>query len=125
MTTYSEELGAGGHLVSEANGARSRETGVVLAGQDLKAGHVVAVDGDGKYLELAPAASDGTEDAVGILYDAVHAVDDAGDNADTEGLVHVRDCEVNDAELTWPDGITPTQKDTAISQLAAAGIIVR
>lgn len=120
MTTYSEELGAGGHLVSEANGSRSRETGVVLADEVLKAGHVVAVNGDGKYVELAPGASDGTEDAVGVLFDAVDAT-----GADAEGLFHVRDCEVNGDELTWPDGITTNQKTTAISQLAAAGIIVR
>lgn len=120
MTTYNEGLGAGGHLASEANGSRSREEGVVVSGQDLNAGHVVAVDGAGKYLELVPGAADGTEDAVGVLYDAVDAT-----GGDANGIVHVRDCEVVDAELTWPDGITSGQKDTAISQLAAAGIIVR
>ena len=119
MAVFEETIGTGGYLVSEAQGTRSREIGVLAAG-DLLPGTVLAVNGDGKYVQLAPGAADGTEDAVGILY----AHTDASES-EQNCVVNVRDCEVNGAELTWPDGITELQKDTATSQLAGAGIIVR
>lgn len=41
MTTKTETNHAGGFLVSEANGSRSREAITVLSGENLKAGHVI------------------------------------------------------------------------------------
>lgn len=119
MTALQETIGTGGYLASESSGTRSREHGVLAAGDHLP-GTVLALNGDGKYVQLAPGASDGTETAVAILY----AHTDASEG-EQSCVVNVRDCEVNRAELTWPDGITTQQKDTAVSQLAVAGIIVR
>jgi hypothetical protein len=68
-------------------------------------GVTVAFDGD---------ASDGSEDAVGILYEAVAA------GEDVLRTVIVRDAEVQRSQLTY-DG-TDAEVDAA---LAALGIIVR
>jgi hypothetical protein len=117
MTTESRHPGE--HIVSEANGARSREQGVLTSGENLEAGAVVATVG-GKYVELDPAAATGAEVAVGVLFAAVDA-----SAADADCLVHVRDCEVDGNALGWPAGITSGEIDTATAELAALGIIVR
>lgn len=119
MATFTETRHTGEHLVSEANGSRSRAEGELAAG-NLPAGAVLALNGDGNYVQLAPGASDGTESAVGVLYASTNASDEAA-----RCVIHVRDCEVHGEALTWPSGITETQKNTAITDLASAGIIVR
>lgn len=73
-----------------------------------------------KYVQLAPAATDGSEVAAGILWDYVDA-----SAADKTCAAVVRTAEVKSAELTWPAGITAGQKSTALAQLAKAGILVR
>lgn len=73
-----------------------------------------------KYKVLAPAATDGTQNASGLLLADVDA-----SAADKACAVVSRSCEVNGNELTWPVGITAAQKDIAIAQLAAAGIAIR
>jgi hypothetical protein len=65
-------------------------------------------------------AVDGSQIAAAVLWDHVDASDD-----DVRAVFHVGDCEVNDLELVWPDGISGPQKAVAISQLKKAGIIVR
>ena len=59
-TTYTEGTRTGEHVLSEANGARSREVGTLASG-NLPAGAVLALNGAGDYVPLAPAAADGTE----------------------------------------------------------------
>ena len=78
---------------------------------------VSAITGD--YTILAPAGTDGSQVAAGILWDGVDAV------ADKACVVVVRDAEVNLNELTWPAGISATNKAIATSQLALAGITLR
>ena len=78
------------------------------------------VTASGKYKALDPAASDGSQTAAGVLYDAVDAT-----AADAEGVAILRLAEVNAAELVWPAGITGGQKSTALGQLAAINIIAR
>lgn len=73
-----------------------------------------------KYKQLAPAATDGTQIACGILYAAVDATD-----GDAPGVAHVRDFEANAHLLTWPAGITTAQKAKATADLKRAGIILR
>lgn len=73
-----------------------------------------------KHKILAPAATDGTQIAAGILFADVDA-----SAADQKCLVIARQAEVNGNELVWPGGITATQKDLAIAQLAQLGILVR
>lgn len=126
MTVYLEDTHAGEFLVSEANGGLSRETITVISGQDLAAGTVLGlITASGKYTILAPGASDGSEVAAGVLYDAVDA-----STGDALGVAVVRLAEVNSAELVWPDGISAGQKATAGTQLATftgtrGGVAVR
>lgn len=73
-----------------------------------------------KFKILAPAATDGTQVAAAILLAETDAL-----AADAKCAVVSRHAEVNGLELTYPAAITAAQKDLAIAQLAAAGIIVR
>jgi hypothetical protein len=73
-----------------------------------------------KYKVLAPAGTDGSQIAAGILLSDTDA-----SAADKAIAVAARQCEVNANELGYPGGITATQKDLAIAQLAALGILVR
>lgn len=73
-----------------------------------------------KYKILAPAATDGTQLAAGILLSDADAT-----AADAKIAVVSRQAEVNANELTYPAAITAAQKDIAIAQLQAAGVMVR
>lgn len=119
MAPVTEPRWTGEHVVSEANGQRSREEGTLASGK-LPAGAVLALDADDNYVQLAPGASDTTNQAVAILYGPTNASAGA-----SPCVIHRRDCEVSDECLTWPDGITEEQLATATEQLAGAGIIVR
>lgn len=119
MASFTEGRHTGEHVLSEANGARSREQGTLAAG-NLEAGTVLALNGSGDYVQLAPAAVDGTEVAKAVLYGAVDA-----STAPQKCTVHVRACEVEEAALGWPDGITEGQTTTAINDLIGVGIIPR
>jgi hypothetical protein len=121
MPVLTEGRHAGEFLVSEGNGAISRETITVLAGQTLQPGAVLGrVTAGGKYTALDPAAVDGSEAAAGVLYGAVDA-----SAADAAGVAIVRLAEVNAAELVWPEGLTAGEKSTALAELAALTIIAR
>ncbi len=73
-----------------------------------------------KYTILAPAATDGSEVAAGILWDYCDA-----SAADKQATAVVRLATVKSGELTWPAGITAGQKATAIAQLNALNIYLR
>lgn len=124
MTTLNETTRPAEHLVSEANGDRSREKITLKSGQFYNAGTVLAKftsGGDaGKYTKLNTAASDGSQTACAVLYGHVDAT-----AADKPGVGHVRDCEVNGDIIGWPAGISGGNKTTAIANLASVGIIVR
>ena len=130
MTTLTEGTHAGEFLVSEANVgstgvSRSRDVITVLSGQVLVAGAVIAkVTASGKYVERANAADvavDGSETAVGILFEAVDAT--AGD---TPGVGILRDAEFNMAEVVYKTGYVVDTDDTdSVGELAAVGIIGR
>ncbi|WP_136247940.1 head decoration protein [Halomonas borealis] len=119
MASSTEGRHTGEHIVSETNGARSREQGTLAAG-NLPAGAVLALNGDGDYVQLAPGAADGTEAAKAVLYGAVDATDGPQPCA-----VHVRACEVQEDALTLPDGITEPQTTAALNDLIGVGIIPR
>jgi hypothetical protein len=121
MPVLTEGRYSGEFIVSEGNGRISRETVIVLSGQNLQAAAVLGkITASGKYKVLDPAASDGSQTAAGVLYDAVDA-----SAVDAEGVVIVRLAEVNAAELVWPAGITGGQKTAALGQLVALNIIAR
>tara|TARA_R110000772_G_scaffold48089_4_gene109907 strand:+ start:86313 stop:86672 length:360 start_codon:yes stop_codon:yes gene_type:complete len=119
MSIVTESRHPGEHIVSEANGSRSREQGVLASGNNLPAGAVLGIVG-GEYVALDQDAETGAEDASAILYAAVDAT-----SADAACVVHVRDCEVDGAALTWPSDIEAGEKTAAIAALSALGIIVR
>lgn len=90
---------------------------------DFVSGDQFTIDvdaGSGKFTQLNLTGTDGSQKAAGVLFDGVDAT--AGDK---DCVVVIRDAEVNGAEVIWPAGITQGQKDTALSQLADLGIIVR
>jgi hypothetical protein len=121
MTVLTEGKHTGEHLVSEANKTRSREVVTLISGQDLVAGTVLGrITASGKYTQFNQDGVDGSENAAAVLFDNVDA--SAGD---TDAVVHIRDCEVNGAELTWPGDIEPAEQTAAEAQLVALGIIVR
>lgn len=121
MTTLIEGRHAGEFLVSEGNKWISREKAVILLGQVLVAGAVLGqITASSKYVEHDPAASDGSEDAVAILFEAIDAT-----AADTNGVAIARLAEVNGDEITWITGIAPADKTAGIASLKTQNIIVR
>lgn len=93
-----------------ADGANDWDIGDII--------HVTVTGGDVEILD--PAATGGDQTVVGILYAGTNATD-----ADVECAVVVRDAEVNQHELVWPDAISDADKAVAVQQLAARGIILR
>lgn len=123
MVVLAEGLRRTAHyLVSEANGFRSRETGLVASGSGkVDAGAVLGrVTATKKLVPLAPAASDGSQNAVAILFESCDAT-----SKDVRRTITARDAEVQAAVLVWANGVTDTQKTAALAQLAALGIAAR
>ena len=113
----------GDFLLSEANGTYSRENAVLSSGNNLQAGTVLGkLTSGGEYTALDPAADpqDGSEDASGILWANANATD-----ADAAVVVICRDAEVKADALIWPTGIATNDKNAAIAQLVALGIVLR
>lgn len=117
-----ETLHANAFVVSEANGFRSREEVVIAESQTLIPGTVLGkVTAGGEYVQHAPGAVDGSEDAVAvILYPVTTGVGET-----KRAAVYLRDCELRESDLTWAEGITSEQKTAAIGKLAETGIIMR
>jgi hypothetical protein len=120
MSTLTEPLRNTGFILSEGNGSISREQGTIASGNNLAAGTVLAVNGAGKLVPLAPAAIDGTEVPVGILYAATDAA-----TAEQKCTILSRLAEVVGDRLVWAAGITTNQKNAAIALLVARNIILR
>jgi hypothetical protein len=119
MTTLTEGKHTAEFLVHELPHGMSRSIGATLvSGQDLDAGTVLGVVTlSGKYAAFDQDASDGTEDAAGILYGAVDA-----SGGDQPCVVIFRDADVNSLEIGWPSDIDAGEKTAAIAQLEALGI---
>ncbi|MEM8940721.1 MAG: head decoration protein [Pseudomonadota bacterium] len=114
-----ESLHTGEHVLSEANGKRSRDTiilnrvvgfidvGTVLATLD-------SPGADGAWVAYDPAgADDGRRSAKGVLYAAKNT---NGEN--TTALAHTRECELIREQLT---GLDPAAEE----ELKTLGIILR
>lgn len=78
---------------------------------------VTVAAGSGKVVELAPAGTDGSQVAAGILIDNYDASE-----GDVEAVMIARDAQIVASGLAWPDGITVDQKNQALADLAALGI---
>ena len=121
MAAKTEPNYLGDWLKFEEDNLYSRDQVTVASGQNLKTGTVVGiVTATGKVTQLAPSANDGSENAAGVLLGDVDA-----SAADTPGVIIARHAVCSDKGLVWPSGITGPQKNTALGQLKALGILVR
>ena len=123
MTTLTEGKHAGGFLVWEVLRDYTRETVTIVSGAGkLEPGTVLGkITTGGKFTALAPAATNGSQNAAGILWAGVDATD-----ADTPGVVILRGpAIVNRHESIWPEGATEAQIAAATTALAVLGIILR
>ena len=123
MTTLTEGKHAGGFLVWEVLRDYTRETITVASGAGtLAPGTVLGkITTGGKFTTLAPAATNGSQTAAGILWAGVDA-----SAADTPGVVLLRGpAIVNRHEIVWPEGATEAQITAATTALAALGLILR
>jgi hypothetical protein len=120
MATLTEGKYPGEFIATEANGKRSRDNGILISGQNLGTGRVLGlITASGKWTDLAPGASDGSQVAAGVLFKACNAT-----SADATCVVMTRSCELNRAEMDF-GALNGGQQTTAIAQLALQGIIVR
>lgn len=126
-TEFTEGRHPGEAILTEANGARSREnvtipsgTGVVEANTVL--GEITASPGNYTPSPNASTAGiEGAETAKGVL---LHAVD-ATDSAVSVAMI-ARDAEINGACLEYEASVDDAAKIAAkAAQLAAVGLIVR
>lgn len=125
MTTLTETNRALEFLVSENNGDFSRETVTLASGQNLRAAAVLGIiTANGQATQLAPAAADGSQNAIAILCYATDASGGATRTSIIRGGPGVS-VEVNGNLLVWPNGITTPQRNTAIANLLANGIKIR
>lgn len=76
--------------------------------------------GSEKVVEIDFDAVDGSQEACGFV---IAAYDASG--ADVEGVAIVRNAIIDPNNLVWPDGATSDQKDAALAEMKAAGIITR
>lgn len=114
MTIKKEPIHAGEFLLSEGAGNISRESINVAAGPALCPGQVLGlVTATGEFAPYAPAAEDGTQAAVAILFGPLGESDVV-----RRGRAVVRLAEVSEAHLTGLDA--DAEKD-----LAAHFLIVR
>ena len=107
----------------EASGNRySRDVATIAAGQNLPLGTVLGLNAsDGKHYVIDPAATDGTEDAIGVLANAVDAT-----NADrSDAILIARHAIVAKTALVWPIALTSAQRAAYEQQLAERGVLVR
>jgi hypothetical protein len=82
---------------------------------------ITVAAGTGKVVQLALAATNGTEDAYGVLIADATAVD----GTDGRGVVLVRNAIIDSSKLIWPAGADADQKAAALALLATQGIIAR
>ena len=123
MTTLTEGKHAGGFLVWEVLRDYTRDTVIIASGTGkLAPGTVLGkITTGGKYTVLTPGASNGSQNAAGVIWDQADATD-----ADAPAVVLVRGpAIVNRHEIIWPEGITEGQTNTALAALATLGIIQR
>lgn len=123
MTTLTEGKHAGGFLVWEVLREYTRETVTLASGAGkLEPGMVLGkITNGGKFTTLAPAATNGSQSAAGILWAGVDA-----STADAPSVVLLRGpAIVNRHDVVWPEGATEAQITAATTALASLGIVLR
>lgn len=121
MVTVPFGRGPGHFIAGEANFWRSRQHDVLAAGQALVAGTVLGrITASKKVTAHTPGASDGSQNAMGILFEDTDATAE-----DRRVVVLARDFEADGQVLTWAAGISAPNQATATAALLALGIVVR
>lgn len=123
MSILTETNHAGGFLVWEVLRDYTRETVTIASGAGkLEPGTVLGkITTGGKFTKLTPAATNGSQNAAGILWAGVDA-----SAADSPGVVVLRGpALVNRHEIIWPEGASEAQITAATTALGALGIILR
>ncbi|MGY6410269.1 MAG: head decoration protein [Alkalilacustris sp.] len=123
MAVLSELPHPGSFLIWEVLRDYTRETVTLASGAGkLAPGTVLGrITTGGKYTVLTPGASNGSQNAAGILWGPADATD-----ADAPGVVLVRGPALaNRHEIVWPDAATEGQIATATTALATLGILLR
>lgn len=122
MPEIKEAMNLGDLLKYEAPNLYSRDRVTVAAGQTLPLGAVLGmVTASGKIKQIDPSATDGSQYAAGVLMQAADAY--LADRDD--GLMVARHAIVSDHALSWPTGIAQSERQAAIAQLKALGVLVR
>lgn len=121
MTSIVEKGHAGGFIMSEAAGKRSRDNVTLHSGQVVKAGQILGiVTAGGKYASWDNNASDGTQAAKAI------SINDADASAgDLQISVIDADAEVNGKELVISTTSPVTTVEDCRADLLLLGIKVR
>ena len=121
MTVAIEQNNLGDLLKFEAPNLYSREEITVAQGQKLALGTIIGQDSETDLIKaLNPAATDGTQNALGALIAEVDAT-----SGNTKAVIVTRDAILADHAVVWPSAITLEQKTAAIKQLEARGVIIR
>ena len=123
MSILTETNHAGGFLVWEVLRDYTRETVTIASGAGkLEPGTVLGkITTGGKFTKLTPAATNGSQNAAGILWAGVDT-----SAADSPGVVVLRGpALVNRYEIIWPEGASEAQISAATTALGALGIILR
>ena len=123
MAAKTEGKRTGEYIQSEAAGNRSRDNAKVASGAGVvKASTILGkITASGKFVPHDPAAVDGSQTAVAILYATIDAT-----AADAPCVITARDSEVRQADLIFNAATdTPPEIDAVKASLAANGIIVR
>lgn len=118
-----------GYIVGEGNVASAFDNGELsftladgaadfIVGDEI---YITVAAGTGKVVQIDFSATNGTAKAAGILLDDA----EAPDGVDGEGVLIVRNATVDPVQLVWPTGATTGQKNAALAQLAARGILQR
>ena len=121
MTVSIEPNNLGDLLKFEAPSLYSREEITVAQGQNLTLGTLVGQESETDLIKaLNPAATDGTQNALGALIADTDAL-----AANIKAVIVTRDAILADHAVIWPTTITLEQKTAAIKQLEARGVIIR
>lgn len=106
----------------ETEAQYSRDNAMIASGQALVTGQVVGrITASGKIAAFNAGASDGTQNAIGIM-----AMDVNASAGDAPGVIIARHAVIVDADnLIWAGNPTAAQKAAAIEQLKALGIVAR
>lgn len=121
MTTLTEGTHPGGFLVWEAHRDYTRET-ITVASGTLEPGTVLGrITASGKYAAFDPAAVDGAETAVAVLWGKADA---SGGDAPAVALVR-GPAIVNRNDLVFAGAPSQAEIDAAHAALLAIGILVR